>query len=56
MLSIIFCQSQHYQPIVEIFNILIMHIFLANTPKVLLYHLRFTDRLVDEPHSLFRRV
>ncbi len=36
MLSIIFSQSQHYQPIVGKLNIPVVHIFLANTAKGLL--------------------
>jgi hypothetical protein len=31
-----------------------VHIFLAKMPQVLVYHLRFAGRLVDDPHSFFR--
>ena len=56
MLSIIFYQSQHYQPIVEKSNISILHIFLANTAVGLVYGLRFRGRLVDDFRSLFREI
>ena len=36
MLSIIFSQSRHYQLIVEISSIPVVHIFLANTATGLL--------------------
>lgn len=56
ILSIVFYQSEGHQAIVAELGLEALNIFLAKTASVLVYDLRFTGHLVDEPYSLFREV